>query len=588
MADTLPPRRPAGPSAPGQESARAAPAGVSAHDDAPEEARPASSEAGRAVGAALLALSRTARSFTLYDAQNEAVRGFLADLQAKFRQALAQVGELSLEVRPFELAFKGETVYLERERERSLAFRLFRDGVRRLTFDAALGWDDLLGLVEILSLRYAGVRQQEDDVVTLLHKAGFAHIRFAAVEGFVPDEEIADESVPREIERLPAPRDLDLPAPSLPAPVALAFRELPAEALEKLRSEETSATVAADALALALDLLGLAEDGETELDDLGAYLGETRDFLIADGDFARLEALSEALERQAQTAPVLHALLPGFTGPDALQRLLQWARRHPPPPSPDLLACLARQPGDALAAVLDGLAAETDAAARAGLAALAEGLAPGRDDDVLRRLAQADTRTARELLGIVARAIPARLTEAALLLKDVPDPALQLDLLQALRSAPYDPALGRAALRLLASETVDVALAAAEYLAAQGEPRAFDALVRRVGESGDTRLLDGLGRALAELRPEAAEELFASWLEPKGLLGRSLEGAGRRAQQWAAVTGLARLPGEAPERVLRAFLKHSGGDLHQHCLAQLVERRRASQAPAAAGAARGG
>jgi hypothetical protein len=589
MAATLPPRRPAAPSAPGPDPATAAHASVRL-DDA-EEARPASSEAGREVGAALLALSRTARSFTLYDAQNEAVRGFLADLQAKFQKALAQLGELSLEVRPFELVFRGETVYLERERERSLAFRLFRDGVRRLTFDAALAWNDLLGLVEILSLRYAGVRQQEDDVVTLLHKAAFTHIRFAAVEGFVPDEEIADEGGPREVERLPAPRDLDQPPPELPPAIEPAWRELPQDALARLRAEESPATVAADALSLALDLLALADQRETELEDLGAYLVETRDFLVAEGDFARLEALCEALERHAQQSPVLHALLPGFAGPDALQRLLQWARRHPPPPSEDLLACLARQPGDAFAAVLDALPGEADTQARAMLGALAEGLVAGRDEDLLRRLAQADTRSARELLGIVARALPSRLTEAALLLKDVPDPQLQLDLLHALRGAPYDPALGRAALRLLSAQTVDVALSAAEYLSAAREPRAFEACVRRLGEAGahgEPRLLAGLGRAMAELRPDASEELFALWLEPRGLLGRSLEGSTRRAQQWAALSGMARLPGETPERVLRAFLEHSSGDLHQHCLAALVERRRAAHLLAPAGAVRGG
>ena len=48
----------------------------------PEEVRLGGSEAGRVVNAALLALSRTARCFTLYDAHNHAVREFLGDLRA--------------------------------------------------------------------------------------------------------------------------------------------------------------------------------------------------------------------------------------------------------------------------------------------------------------------------------------------------------------------------------------------------------------------------------------------------------------------------------------------------------------------------
>ena len=35
-----------------------------------------------------------------------------------------------------------EVVYLERNRERSLAFRLFRDGVRRLTISPDVAWEE--------------------------------------------------------------------------------------------------------------------------------------------------------------------------------------------------------------------------------------------------------------------------------------------------------------------------------------------------------------------------------------------------------------------------------------------------------------
>ncbi len=49
---------------------------------------------------------------------------------------------LVLEVHPFELVLGREVVYLEKDRERSLSFRLFRDGVRRIGFAAR---DDLGG-----------------------------------------------------------------------------------------------------------------------------------------------------------------------------------------------------------------------------------------------------------------------------------------------------------------------------------------------------------------------------------------------------------------------------------------------------------
>ena len=146
--------------------------------------------AGIASNNALRALARAARSFLLYEPRNQAIRDFLAEYRENMSVALSGHGTMQLDVRPFEMVRGGEVVYLERERERSLAFRLFRDGVRRLTIEPEVEWTELLRLLEILSIRYTGIRQQEDDIVTLLWKAGFKHIAIVAVEGFVPDEEL--------------------------------------------------------------------------------------------------------------------------------------------------------------------------------------------------------------------------------------------------------------------------------------------------------------------------------------------------------------------------------------------------------------
>jgi len=106
---------------------------------------------------ALLALTRAARSFTLYEPTNKVVRTLIADYRDRVRHVLDTFGPLALEVHAFELLFGSEVVYVEKDRERSLAFRLFRDGVRQLTFDPGTTWEELLRLLEILSIRYTGV-----------------------------------------------------------------------------------------------------------------------------------------------------------------------------------------------------------------------------------------------------------------------------------------------------------------------------------------------------------------------------------------------------------------------------------------------
>jgi len=161
----------------------------------PEERRVVGSPHAQAANAAILALARSARSFTLYDPSNKVVRTLIGDYRDKFRKVLEAHGPLVLEVHPFELLLGREVVYVEKDRERSLAFRLFRDGVRRIAFTPETTWEELLRLLQILSIRYTGVRQQEDDLVTLLRKAGFDHVQVAAIEGFLPEEEYAEPPI---------------------------------------------------------------------------------------------------------------------------------------------------------------------------------------------------------------------------------------------------------------------------------------------------------------------------------------------------------------------------------------------------------
>src|SRR4051812_49961806 len=106
-----------------------------------EEVALGGTPAGRTANTALRAFSKAARAFTLYDPQNEAVRRFLQEYRDAIAAYLSTHGALDLEVRQFELALKGEVVHSEKDREKSLAYRLFRDGIRRLVIQPGATWD---------------------------------------------------------------------------------------------------------------------------------------------------------------------------------------------------------------------------------------------------------------------------------------------------------------------------------------------------------------------------------------------------------------------------------------------------------------
>jgi hypothetical protein len=148
---------------------------------------------GKNANKALRSLGRAARSFLLYDPGNEAIRNFLQQMHEDFQYFFRHHGQLALAVRPFEMVVGREVVYMERNRERSLAFKLYRDGVRNIVIRPEVDWEEMLGLLKILSVRFVGIRSDEDDIVTLLWKAAFQSIDINAVEGFVPKDEDEDE-----------------------------------------------------------------------------------------------------------------------------------------------------------------------------------------------------------------------------------------------------------------------------------------------------------------------------------------------------------------------------------------------------------
>ncbi|MFN7146858.1 MAG: hypothetical protein ACK4YP_23995, partial [Myxococcota bacterium] len=253
------------------------------------ELRLGGTERGAAANGVILALTRAARSFLLYDPSNEAIRHFLGALREAVDGYLGTWGELPLVVRPFELVVHGEVVYLDRDRERSLAFRLYRDGVRRITLQPSLQWQELLKLLEILSIRYTGVRQAEDDMVVLLWKAGFANIELEAVEGFVPEKELGDlgAGAPAAARggRAEVPPDFDLPAPRFEGPGPVRYRVLSPEELAYVQEEDSSQALPALCVRLVRELLAVVADPTepTGIEEVIPPLREVRDFLLAEG-----------------------------------------------------------------------------------------------------------------------------------------------------------------------------------------------------------------------------------------------------------------------------------------------------------------
>ncbi len=527
------------------------------------------SPAGAAAAAAVQALVRAARSFALYDPGNALVRGFLAEYGGKTRAALDAHGALSLEVRPRELALAGEIVYREEDREKSLAAKLFGDGVRRLVLLPEVTWPELLRLLEVLAVRFAGLRRGEEDTVTLLRKSELRGVHVQAVAGLAAAEEGDEESAAATTVVLPVA--WDLPLPRLPRPGPLAYVPLQERELQALRSEVQAESSTELAISVARDLAEEASRAGWPMPDpdLSAFCTELRDAFLADGQLAAIRRLVDVLGPSggALREEVMRGLADARTLSLVLDAVPEEAGRLPADLIP-LFSLLGIEP------VLDALSISSDDRRRRLLLQIALARLPREADALLARLGRVEAPLARELArGLVARA-PERAAEVARQLLSSTDESSRLEGVAALEAASGELPL-RPVCELLRDRSEDVRVRVAALLGRRGD--ASIVAVLRAELEGDPvpslRACDAFGRAMADAAPIQAARLLAGWLEPKA---RFLRGAGsrERALQWAAVAGFGCLPGTEPEAALTGLAARAEPEVRRHCLETLARRKK--------------
>jgi len=545
------------------------------------------SEAGQAASKALRALARAARAFLIYDSDNDAIREFLEEVDAEMRQAL-QHGTLELDLRPWEMVRAGEVVYLEEDRERSLAFRLYRDGVRKVAINPEVTWDELTRLLAILSIRYTGIRQQEDDVVTLLWKAGFEHIEVEATEGFVPEddemsEEIADATGARnqlQAAVFGASYSFDYPWPDLHERAAVRWHELAPRELESLGHEEGSQGLPALCVRLVQETMAAMGDPHDPVDaELAVPLvREIRDFLLAEGLLAYLLETVRIIRRAPPPngdEELRQRLLRTFTDQRALRHILDSAltAREAPAELPELIALM---PGDQLAILLELFRDRWHGAGRRLGTDLMAKLASAHLSQLLELLPQTHGTMAADLLHIVSAHRPQQAVELALEMVGRDDLDLQLEAISLLEAAPYAPEIGRTLIAVLAATQEEVRCRAATILAAKGERRAFAPIARDLERRAVASLSHGeaeiLGKALARLDPELALLRFREWVKPHRWYQKLHPG--RASLLWAAISGLGLIPGDEPLKLIRWVEKKGGQDLQELCTGAAAEHRR--------------
>jgi len=263
----------------------------------PENVRPA------AVRELLRLLVKAQKAQRLYDGKNAISEKLEADLYARLSDFLESDGEIQLVVLEFHLKCDDDVVYDSADRNDSLAFLLYRDGVRRLSFHPGLELRELQAFLSCLN-RVAVLANDQDDLVTLFWEQDFHAIRYFAVE-----ELSHAEDYPRLQEQLASGElscegaegrgegvSLDLEQPVSTVPVeACRLDDTEIEALRAELASEIAMPFQHVVTELAIELT-LLEHDDDQRGELVNNLVAIADSLIAEGGLGELAAMEEHLD----------------------------------------------------------------------------------------------------------------------------------------------------------------------------------------------------------------------------------------------------------------------------------------------------
>src|SRR3954469_11646621 len=148
-----------------------------------------------AVHGALRGIAKAWRAHLLYEGQSPALDRIVEGLRETLQETFARMPFFTVAVEERELQWNGLPVYqgddagVDRaghQREggfrENLAFAMYRDGLREVSFHKGFEREELDAFVGILA-RVARVRDEQDDLLTLLWDRDWYHLRYRYVEG---------------------------------------------------------------------------------------------------------------------------------------------------------------------------------------------------------------------------------------------------------------------------------------------------------------------------------------------------------------------------------------------------------------------
>ena len=132
------------------------------------------------------AFIKAIKAFRFYPPDNPTLKGFRDQLLKKFQFFLNKYQSFVIVIGEYDLSFKSKILYENRDVKTSLAFLLYKDGLREIRFMKGLEEWEVQGIIDILK-QSDSINQLEDDIVTLMWEKDFIHISYLATDEFLEE-----------------------------------------------------------------------------------------------------------------------------------------------------------------------------------------------------------------------------------------------------------------------------------------------------------------------------------------------------------------------------------------------------------------
>jgi len=435
-------------------------------------------------------ITKGVRATQLYLPNNPVYQRAIDNVRGGFRTLFQSIDELVLQVTEGELKWEDEVVYTNENKSESIAWTLYKDGVRSLTFRPGLEDDELVRFLRILHQARNLQADAADDLLTLLWEQDFQYIghtfRELLTENAVPIEPGAEvppvsaSDVAQGVQEEAPPRPEGMVSIDDFDTTLYFLDEKEIAYLQQEVDREYSQDLRANVLGMLFDLLELQTYGTVRA-ELISILENFIPYLLGAGDFRSVAfILSETrtiLQRARELIPdhrqALESLPTRLSQPEALSQLLQSLDEATVHPTEDELSALFQElRPEALITLVGWVPRLANERVKSLVLASAERLAQANAGEVLKALSSEDGDTQLEMVRLAGRLKLAGAPDGMGRLLEIGDKPLKLAVVEAL-TAIASPSALRVIEKTIEDPDRDVRIAGVKFLAGRGHRNAF-------------------------------------------------------------------------------------------------------------------